>query len=156
VTPLRPRAFFDGSWSGPGELILFPFFFWRRFPVRFHASREFTWLSDEAWLMDDVATFKSGRVEHRRRFFHLVEPDRVHVTADDAPDGMDILLEEGGYRLTGYKFVVPIGPLRFACRCRDTHEIGDDGTLVDTMRLRWHGLPVAKIVIRVRTEGRRS
>jgi hypothetical protein len=156
LTPLRPREFFDGAWSGPGELVPFPFFFWKRFPLRFHARRDFTWFSDEAWLMDDVATFRSGRVERRRRFFHLVEPDRLHVTADDAPDGMDILLEEGGYRLTGYKFVVPIGPLRFALRCRDTHWLDDEGTLIDTMRLSWHGLPVARITIHARSEGRQT
>src|SRR3712207_7871318 len=46
-------------------------------------SREFSFISDDAWLMDDVASFRSGRVERRRRFFHLVEPDRVHVTAED-------------------------------------------------------------------------
>jgi hypothetical protein len=154
LTPLRPREFFEGAWRGPGELVPFPYFFWRRFPLRFEARRDFTWFSDEAWLMDDVATFRSGRVEHRRRFFHLVEPDRVHVTADDAPDGMDILLEEGGYRLTPYKFVVPIGPVRFALRCRDEHRLEDDGTLVDTMRLSWHGLPVARITIHARLERR--
>ena len=74
----------------------------------------------------------------------------MHVTADDAPDGMDILLEEGGYRLTGYRFVVPVGPLRFALSCRDTHVLREDGTLVDTMSLTWHGLPVARITIRAR------
>jgi hypothetical membrane protein len=150
LTPLSPRRFFAGAWRGPGELVPFPHFIWRRFPLRFEARREFTWFSDEAWLMDDVATFRSGRVERRRRFFHLVEPGRVHVTADDAPDGMDILLEEGGYRLTSYKFVVPVGPLRFALSCRDTHELAADGTLIDTMRLSWHGLPVARITIRAR------
>ena len=154
LTPLRPREFFEGAWKGPGELVPFPYFFWRRFPLRFEARRDFTWFSDEAWLMDDVATFRSGRVEHRRRFFHLVAPDRVHVTADDAPDGMDILLEEGGYRLTRYKFVVPIGPMRFALRCRDEHRLDNDGTLIDTMRLSWHGLPVARITIHARLEGR--
>lgn len=156
LTPLSPREFFAGAWSGPGELVPFPFFFWRRFPLRFQARRDFTWFSDEAWLMDDVATFQSGRVERRRRFFHLVEPDRVHVTADDAPDGMDILLEEEGYRLTAYKFVVPIGPLRFALHCRDEHRLDGEGTLVDTMRLSWHGLPVARITIHARSEGRRT
>jgi hypothetical protein len=153
LTPLRPREFFQGVWAGPGELVPWPFFFWRRFPLRFHARREFTWFSDEAWQMDDVATFRSGWVEHRRRIFQLVAPDRFHITADDAPDGADFLLEEGGYRLTPYKFVVPIGPLRFVLRCRDEHRLTEDGTLVDTMKLRWHGLPVARITIHARPQG---
>jgi hypothetical membrane protein len=150
LTPMRPRDFLEGVWGGPGTLVPWPYFFWRRFPIRFEATREFTFFSDEAWLMDDIARFPGGRVEHRRRFFHLVEPNRVHVTADDAPDGTDILLEEDGYRLMPYKFVIPVGPTRFACRCRDEHRLTEDGTLVDTMRLSWHGLPVARITIHAR------
>jgi hypothetical protein len=150
LAPLRPREFFEGSWSGEGELVPWPFFLWRRYPVRFHAKREFSWLSDEAWLMDDVATFGSGWVESRRRFFQLVAPDRIHVTADDAPDGTDLLLEEAGYRIAPYRFLVAVGPLRFALWCREEHRLGPDRTIVDTMRLRWHGLPVARITIRAR------
>jgi hypothetical membrane protein len=150
--PLRPREFFEGSWSGEGVLVPWPFCVWRRFPVRFHARREFTWLTDEAWLMDDVASFRSGWVESRRRFFQLVAPDRIHVTADDAPDGTDLLLEEGGYRIAPYRFLVAVGPLRFALWCREEHRLEPDGTIVDAMRLRWHGLPVARITIRARAE----
>jgi hypothetical membrane protein len=156
LAPLRPREFFEGSWSGEGVLVPWPYFVWRRFPLRFHARREFTWLSEEVWLMDDVATFRRGWVEQRRRFFHLVSPDRIHVTADDAPDGTDLLLEEGGYRIAPYRFVVPVGPLRFVLWCRESHHLEPDGTIVDTMRLRWHGLPVARITIRARAKGERS
>jgi Protein of unknown function (DUF998) len=152
LAPLRPREFFEGSWRGEGELVPWPYLVWRRFPMRFDALREFTWLSDEVWLMDDVATFRSGWVERRRRFFQLVAPDRIHVTADDAPDGTDLLLEEGGYRIAPYRFVVAVGPLRFALWCRETHRLERDGTIVDTMRLRWHGLPVAHVTIRARAE----
>ncbi|HEX2231905.1 MAG TPA: DUF998 domain-containing protein [Thermoleophilaceae bacterium] len=148
LVPLRPREFFEGSWSGEGELVPWPHFVWRRFPLRFHARREFKWLSEEVWLMDDVATFRRGWVERRRRFFHLVSPDRIHVTADDAPDGTDLMLEEAGYRIAPYRFVVPVGPLRFVLWCRESHRLDPDGSIVDTMRLRWHGLPVARITIR--------
>jgi hypothetical protein len=156
LTPLRPREFFEGAWAGEGELVPWPFLLWRRSPLRFHARREFTWLSDEAWLMDDVATFRSGWVESRRRFFHLVAPDRIHVTADDAPDGTDLLLEEEGYRIAPYRFLVAVGPLRFALWCREAHRLEPDGTVVDTMGLRWHGLPVARITIRARAERERA
>jgi hypothetical protein len=43
---------------------------------------------------------------------------------------------------------VPVGPLRFVLWCRESHRLQPDGTIVDTMRLRWHGLPVARITIR--------
>ena len=152
LAPLRPREFFEGAWAGQGELLPWPFFVWRRFPLRFHARREFSWLSDEAWLMDDVATFRRGWVERRRRFFHLEAPDRVHVSADDVPGGTDLLLEERGYRIKPYKFLVSVGPLRFALNCREAHRIETDGTIVDTMRLGWHGLPVARITIRARPD----
>jgi hypothetical protein len=152
LAPLRPREFFEGAWGGEGELVPWPFFVWRRFPLRFHARREFTWLTDEAWLMDDVATFRSGWIDHRRRFFHLQPPDRIHVSADDAPDGADLVLEEGGYRIRPYKFLVSVGPLRFSLNCREEHRLEPDGTIVDTMRLRWYGLRVARITIRARPE----
>jgi hypothetical protein len=102
--------------------------------------------------MDDVATFRSGWVEHRRRFFHLQPPDRIHVSADDVPGGTDLLLEERGYRIRPYKFIVPVGPLRFSLSCREEHRLEPDGTIVDTMRLRWYGLRVARITIRARPE----
>lgn len=153
LAPLRPREFFEGAWRGEGELVLWPFFLWRRFPLRFEARREFTWFSDDAWLMDDVATFRRGWIEHRRRFFHLESPNRIHVSADDVPGGAELLLEEGGYRISPYKLVVPAGPLRFALRCREEHRLTADGTIVDSMALRWCGLPVAQFTIRARPAG---
>lgn len=148
--PARPRDFFGPAWAGEGEVVLWPALLWRRFPLRFRFTRTSTFHSDELWTVDDRAELPDGRVERRRRFCQLVGPARMHVTSDDMPDGADVALVEDGYRISSYRVLVPIGPLRIPLRARDDGRLGPDGTLIDTISFRWLGLPVGKMTGRAR------
>ena len=151
-TPLRPSEFFGTKkWEGEGELVPWPYFVWRRWPQRFRALRETTFVTDEFWYFDDRAWLPDGTLlEQRRLFCMLVEPNRVTVTADPLLDGTEILLEENGYRIVPYRVAVPVGPVHFGVTVRDSAKM-DNGTLVNVMRVSWFGLPVARIEVRVRS-----
>ena len=149
-TPLPPREFFGGPWTGEGEAFLRPAFLWRRLALRFDCRRDATWVSDELGWFDDAVTFHGGFTESRRRFCQFVAPDRLRVTSDDLPDGAELTLEEAGYRIWPYRLLVPIGPLHIPLGARDQHRLDADGTLVDTLDLRLLGVPVATMIFRMR------
>ena len=152
ATPMRPRDFFGSSWSGEGELVPWPYFFWRRFPQRMSIERQATFLTDEAWYFDDRAHAADGTLVHERRVFcTLAAPDRVRVTSDPLLDGTDILLEEDGYRIVPYRVAIPVGPVHFGLTVRDSATF-DDGILVNRLKIRWFGLPVARVELRARPE----
>jgi hypothetical protein len=127
-----------------------PRFLWRRAALRFRARRETVWVSGETWVLRDRAEFPNGYVEERRRLCELVAPDRVRVTADDLPEGAEVLLEEDGFRIVPYPIEQPIGPLRWPMRARDRYRVEPDGTLVEEIDLRTLGVPVARVTFRVR------
>jgi hypothetical protein len=150
ATPMRPRDFFGSSWSGEGELVLWPYFIWRRFPRRLELRREATFLTDEAWYFDDRASLEDGSVVFEQRAFCvLVTPDRLRVTSGPLLDGTDVLLEEDGYRIVPYRMAIPVGPVHFGLTVHDSATV-HDGTLVNRLRIRWFGLPVARIEMRAR------
>lgn len=143
VTPLQPKAFFRGVWTGPGQLIPRPWFRWfaRKEAVR-HRS-EAVWLSETVWVVKDRFEFSSGMVVEGKMFAELVAPDRVHVTADHMPEGADILLSERGFRFTPYYALVNYGGKLWRLRCRDECLMDADGLMYDTVRMSFWGLPVA-------------
>jgi hypothetical protein len=145
---MRPRDFFGQSWTGEGEIILWPSFFWRHFPRRLELRRDATYLTDEAWYFDDRASVEDGTVVFEQRAFCvLVAPDRLRVTSGPLLDGTDVWLEEDGYRIVPYRMAIPVGPVHFGVSVRDTATV-QDGTLVNRLRIRWFGLPVARIELR--------
>jgi hypothetical membrane protein len=146
LIPMRPRDFFGRAWAGRGELTFWPYRLWQRAPRRFELRREVDWVSDEVWLVRDTVRFEDGEVEAHDMVARLDGPDRVHVMGDDIPGGTDLLLDQHGYRMTPYRFTVPVGPVRFALRPRDeVRMVGEDGALEWTLHFRWLGLPVARL-----------
>jgi hypothetical protein len=146
LIPMRPRDFFGRAWAGRGELTFWPYRLWQRAPRRFELRREVDWVTDQVWLVRDVVRFDDGEVEAHDMVARLDGPDRVHVMGDDVPGGTDLLLDQRGYRMTPYRFTVPVGPLRFALRPRDeVRMVGDDGALEWTVHFRWLGLPMARL-----------
>jgi hypothetical protein len=79
----------------------------------------------------------------------LVAPDHVRVTSDPLLDGTEILLEDDGYRIVPYRVAIPVGPVHFGLTVRDSATV-EDGTLVNRLRIRWFGVPVARVELRAR------
>jgi Protein of unknown function (DUF998) len=155
LVPLRPRDFFAKTWSGDGELKLRPFFLGRFFAQRFSATRESVWLSDRLFRLEDEAGFGEGRSQRRRTYCEFVADDHVRLTAGDLPDGVDVWLEEGGYRTTPFRMAFPLGPLPVLLRCNDLSRVEADGTFVNTFDARdvVFGVPLARVTFRMRPEG---
>ena len=147
VTPLQPKEFFRGCWRGEGELVphslLRPFV--RR--ERIQLFSEAHWLSDTIWLVKDRMEFSSGCVHQRRMFAELVAPDRIHVTADDMPLGADILLHERGFRFTPYHAWGSFHGRLYRMQFTDTCVLDEHGNIHDTIRMRYHGFPIATMFI---------
>jgi hypothetical protein len=152
ATPMRPRDFFGSSWSGEGELVPWPYLLWRRFPQRLNVRREATFFSEEAWQLVDRAWRPDGTmIEERRLYCRLESPDRVRVLSDRLLGDAEILLEEDGYRILPYRVAIPVGPVHFGLTVRDSATV-EDGTLVNRLKIRWFGLPVARVELRARPE----
>ena len=147
---LRPRDFFGSAWSGEGVALGVPAFLWRRFGPRFTLTRETTWHSEQVALVRDRAVLSNGRVEERVRYARFVDPSHIHVSSDDMPDGAEVTIDEEGYRISPYRVLAPVGPLRFILRSRDQASVEPDGTLHYIARLSWYGLPVARLEMRAR------
>jgi hypothetical protein len=155
LVPLRPRDFFAGSWTGHGELVVRPFLFWRLFPQRLEARRTATWISERAWRFDDEAIFGPGRVQRRRTYCEFVSDDLVEVTAGDMPEGAEVVIEEGGFRVVPFRMDFPIGPLNAPVRVHDASRVEPDGTLVNKFEARdlVFGVKIAELTFRVRPVG---
>lgn len=147
LIPMRPRDFYGRAWSGHGKLVFWPSFLWGRWGRRFQFERHVEWRSDDLWLVEDRVAYDNGPVDKWRMVAQMAGPDRVHVSGDLIPGGVDMLLEEDGYRMTPYRFTVPIGPLRFTMRGRDhVRPVGPGRELEWRIRFTWLGLPVTQLV----------
>ena len=145
ATPLQPKEFFRGVWTGEGELIPHPLLRWfvPREHIRF--SSEAIWLSETIWIVKDRFELSSRRVMERKMFAELIAPDRIHVTADDTPLGADVVLHEKGFRFTPYYILVRHRGRAYRLRCLDECSIDANGFVHDTIRMYFWGFPVATI-----------
>jgi hypothetical protein len=144
LTSLRSGALFAGSWAGEGEIAAWPPLR-KLIRARFSLTRTATFLSEEIWIFDDQAVFANGGVLGQRLICELLPSGRVHVTSDFVPGGCELLLDEAGYRLPPYRYLVQLGPLNITLRCRDRHRVQSDGALVSTISARWLGLPIVRL-----------
>jgi hypothetical protein len=152
LVSVRPRDFLARGWTGDGELVLRPFFLGRLFAQRCEATRASTPVSEQVWRIDDRADFGGGRSESRQMYADFVAGDHVRLTAGDLPDGADVWLEEGGFRISDFRMAWPIGPLPVTVRCVDRSYVEPDGTLVNRIDVCTLGprIPLARATFRVR------
>jgi len=145
VTLLQPTEFFKGIWKGEGELSPHPLLRWVMPKERIRFSSQPIWLSDTIWVVKERFEFSSGNVISRTMFVEIVGPDRLHVTADDMPLGADIILHQKGFRFTPYYIWSHYRGRRWRLRCIDENLIDESGTIHDTIRMFFFGLPVATL-----------
>jgi hypothetical protein len=101
------------------------------------------------WPVKDRMEFASGRLLERRMFAALVASDRIHITADDMPQGADILLQAGGFRFTPYYILGACkdGGRLYWLKCLDECTVDDGGFVHDTICMYYWGMPVATMRI---------
>jgi hypothetical protein len=148
----HPRDFFARSWHGHGELVLRPVWLGRFARQRFEAFREATWLSERLWRFDDSAHFGGGHVERRRTYGEFLSEDQIRMTAGDLPDGIDVQLEEGGFRVSEFRVAYPIGPVPVYVRVVDRSSLLPDGTFENRFDVYTPGvrIPLARLTFWVR------
>ena len=149
VSPLQPREFFSGTWNGEGELVPYsiPRLLVPKEHIRF--SSQPIWLSDTVWMVKESFQFSSGRLLLRTMFVEIIGPTRLHVTADDMPGGADIMLLENGFRFTSYYVWAEHRGIRWELKCSDENTIDQSGTIHDTIKMSFYGIPVATMYLRV-------
>jgi hypothetical protein len=147
VTPLQPREFFKGVWTGEGEFL--PHAWVRPFVARqgVRLTSEADWLSDSVWVVRDRFEFSKGLVIQRKMFAELTAPDRVHLTADDMPMGAEIVLRDDGFFFRPYDVLGPFAGRHVRLRCHDECRLDPDGNVHDRIEMAFAGLPVAVLRI---------
>lgn len=146
-TPLDPRSFFTGVWSGEGDLI--PSRLLRPVIPRehFRYTGTTTWLSDSTWELHDRYEFARGQVMDLHLSVEMVGDHRLHVTSTDMPGGADILLSADGFSFTPYTIHIKRWGLHMRLRCVDTTHVGPDGIITNTIKMRFLSLPVATMLL---------
>jgi hypothetical protein len=158
-TPLQPKEFFGRDWSGEGEWRPRPWFSWLPGPRRFRFISSTSWITDDLWLVHDTTTWENGHVERRDGTARLVAADRIRITYDDMIGGTEIQLRADGFTFSPYRMLVanPMSPIPVQIRAHDScrWEASAD-ELHDTIELRLTVVPLGRVTMRLRPEGRRS
>ena len=156
ATPLQPKEFFTGVWKGEGELSPHPLLRWVARKEHIHFEGRTIWLSDTVWVAKERFGFSSGDAIVRTMFVEIVDPDRLHVTADDMPLGADIVLHEKGFRFTPYWIWSKYRGRRWRLKCMDENLIDENGTIHDTIKMFFSGFPVATMRLTVTVDRTKS
>ncbi len=149
-TPMSPREFFAAAWVGEGAVTSRAPLLGRLFPARFTFQRRARFASDQVWVVDDNATLASGDVLAQHLICELEPSGRIRITGDYLPGGAEVVVDDRGYRLAAYRYVVELGPLHVTVRCREQHTLEPDGTITSSVDARWLGIPVARMRARAR------
>ena len=152
ITPLEPRKFFSGIWRGEGELVpsrLHSLFISRE-KIRFQSRP--VWLSETIWKVEESFEFSSGKSIARKMFAELVAPDKIHITADDMPQGANITLHEKGFTFAPYYILGDFGGRLWQLRCLDDNRLDENGIIHDKIEMFYIGLRIAEIKLTVTIE----
>lgn len=154
ITPLHPREFFGPPWSGEGEWIPRKWLSWLPGPRRMRFHSYTSWLTEQLWWVHDTTTWEDGHVERRDFLATRVASDRIRFTGAEMPGGSEIQLEADGFSFTPYLITVvaPGLPVPVLVRCRDTCRLLAGGELIDTIEVSMLGLPLGKVVMRLRPD----
>ncbi len=151
-SPVQPREFFSGTWTGEGELRFVGLAGWLGRPERFRYQTRVHWITLSRSEYTDVFEFESGRKLAIPFVSEIVEERRLHVASPDMPGGSDIELSDGGYTFSPYITLAHVGPFTFHLHCTDTNLIDREGLIQDRVEMRWFGLRVAILTMTIRVD----
>src|SRR5947209_3644230 len=139
--PLDLRQVFARPWAGEAEL-------WQpRWLRLFPAPRQWTFRTEilndsgNAWYVLDTTTFPNGVIQRRQMHCEVLAPDHLRLTAEDMPGGAGLHPRSGGFDFDPYVIRTRVlGPIRVPLRHFDTVQLQADGTMLDTIELRFLGI----------------
>jgi hypothetical protein len=149
VTPLQPREFFTGVWTGKGEFHLHSVLRW--FVPNQHViyQGQTTWLSDKLWKATERFQLSHEASTNRITYIQIIEPGRLHMTCDDIPGGADMFLHEHGFKFTPYLFRSPLLGKHITVKCLDEAILDEDGILHDHIKMYFRGIHLASMTMSI-------
>jgi len=150
ATPLDLRELFAVPWEGSGALWRPAWLQWLPLPTTFRFSSEIVNATTGAWDVLDTMTFPDGSTQQRRMHCRQLTPERLRLTAEDMPGGAEVHPRSDGFDFTPYVIRTRVlGPLRIPLRHLDTVQLEPDGTMLDIIELRFLGLRVGRVTMRL-------
>ena len=103
MTPTEAERFFEGAWTGEGEIVGRGLLRWLlpREPFRLDVKMER--LADSIWVFRDHQVFARGGEIRRTQFMERVGEGRYRASADDMPLGADVEVIDRRYRYAPYR-----------------------------------------------------
>lgn len=154
--PLDLRELFARPWSGPVTLTRPRWLRWIPLaePVQFRTEIADAHLAETTGLVvKDTMTFSNGKVWERTMTAQLVSRDRWRVTAEDMPGGAEQTVSTDGFTFTPFTILAPVfGSVRMRLGCTDEIRLLNAATMLDTSEMRFLGIRVARMVMRLRPE----
>jgi hypothetical protein len=150
VTPAEAETYFEGSWTGEGEIVgrgllrrLIP-----REPFRLDVKMER--LSDSIWVFRDHLVFARGGEIRRTQFMERVGVGRYRATADDMPLGADVVVDDRRYRYEPYRSWTRFRGRMVRVKAREDGVLLEDGSIEGVILVWWHGVPLSRTPLRLR------
>jgi hypothetical protein len=129
MTPTEAESYFEGSWTGEGEIVgrgllrkLMP-----REPFRLDVRMER--LADSIWVFRDHLVFARGGEIRRTQFMERVGVGRYRATADDMPLGAYVVIEDRRYRYEPYRSWTRLRGRMVHVRAREDGWLREDGSI---------------------------
>lgn len=153
AAPLDLREVFAQPWAGPAVLRLSWWLRWLPIPDRFEFRSEILDVSDSGWEVRDISTFPDGRSQVRTMRCETLADGRLRLTAEDMPGGATVTPRPDGFTFSPYTIKMPVlGSLRVALGFSDTVRLQPDATMLDAIEMRYLGVRVGKVTMRLRPE----
>lgn len=171
---LTPREVWGPTWTGAAEWIPSSWLARINKRRRYHFRTEMSWITEDLFIMHDTSTFEDGRVDLRDGTALRVADDRIRLTYDGVPSGMDIQLGPHGFE-SSYQMLWPLAPplvgLPVLTDVVDDNFVGTAGearvkgltgwagvdastrVMHDVLSLRWRGRPLGRLEFRLTPEG---
>jgi hypothetical protein len=150
MTPAEAEAYFEGTWTGDGEIVGRGLLRWLmpREPFRLDVKMER--LSDSIWVFRDHLVFARGGEIRRTQFMERVGVGRYRATADDMPLGADVVVDGRRYRYEPYRSWMRLRGRMVRVRAREDGSLLEDGSIEGVILVWWHGIPLSRTPLRLR------
>jgi hypothetical protein len=150
-TPLDLRSVFAEPWSGDARLWRPWWLRWLPIPSRFAFRSEIADVTDSGWEVRDTTTFPNGQVQVRTMRCTPLADGRLRLSAEDMPGGAEVTPRPDGFDFSPYTIKTPVlGPLRVSLRFTDNVRLEPDQTMVDEIEMRYLGVRVGMVRMRLR------
>jgi hypothetical protein len=149
MTPAEAETYFEGTWTGEGEIVGRGFLRWLiREPFRIDVGMER--LSESIWVFRDHLVFAKGGEIRRTQFMERVGVGRYRATADDMPLGADVVVEGRQYRYEPYRSWMRFRGRMVRVRAREDGSLLEDGSIEGVILVWWRGIPLSRTPLHLR------